>query len=955
MLIRDSTLRGGTFYSRQIVDMPLISQNPLSLARALPGATESFGSTVWSAGYASNGNAASVANSDGAGFSFYGLRPSGNNYLLVGTENNECWISGEQQVFTIADAVQDVSVQTGNFGVEFGRAGGGVFNVITKSGTNQLHGTLLWRYQSELFDSVSNYNKLNGIPRSVFSNNIFGFTAGGPIRRNKTFFFAGFEQNNTHSTANYAMQIPTAGAVSQLISLFPGNPQLALYLDALGTLRGTANLFPVQLGNDPATGVNRGVVQFGSAAYVLPSINDGPQWLARVDRVASARQHLSGRLAYDSRVINPDSVTFPGFFRYNAFENLNFLFSDSYVFSSTYTNELRLSYERPDARLDVIPPPSSPGMPTVPTIQITNVSAPGPGPGPAAANAHLGNDFIVQETQTKVSGHHVLRYGLQLLEERIKEQQGGGAFGTVTFNASPSQGYSAFANFLDDFSGPSGVAMRSFGSAVFYPNQLQQGYFFQDSWRPTPTLALTLGLRYDNFGQFANSLAYPAFPGFDPRQFLVRHTVSPDNKDFGPSFGLAWSPSGRSSWIARALGGGKTVWRGGFQISYDSLPTQLIALGPSTTAPNSVTDTNTAPSTGRGNANWYQMLPQLADVPTVADTQNPIAGNLRNPYTERWSFGFQRELPANLFLDVSYIGSESHRLTTRADWNPRLPTGLRLYPLYGVVVAKTSEGNSTYDALQALFSRRFKHGFEFSTAYTWSKMMDSTSDGVGNANIEEPSGGNLTSVPVMYGGMKLDRAVSDFDRPQRLSISYLWSLPGPRKGWSRNAFGGWQLAGMTVFQSGTPFSIANGFDRDNFGDKEDRADIANPKMPLNTRAVIFPACSTGYQDPDTFACVTPQQVHWIEGSGFPNASTVGRNTMRTVGTNNWDLNLTKAIRLGETRRLELRWEALNAFNHPQWVNVPPDSIVNSAPGRFLNRNFTDAGIRNMWAQVKFVF
>ncbi len=126
-------------------------------------------------------------------------------------------------------------------------------------------------------------------------------------------------------------------------------------------------------------------------------------------------------------------------------------------------------------------------------------------------------------------------------------------------------------------------------------------------------------------------------------------------------------------------------------------------------------------------------------------------------------------------------------------------------------------------------------------------------------------------------------------------------------------------------------------------------------MPLGTRAVIFPGCSTRYQNPDTGACATPSQVHWVEGTGFPNASTVGRNTLRTAGTNNFDLNLTKSIPLGETRRLELRWEAVNAFNHPQYVNVPADSIVNSLPGRFLNRNFTDAGIRSMWVQAKLVF
>src|SRR5262249_38726316 len=161
----------------------------------------------------------------------------GNNYMLDGTENNEVWMSGEEQVFTIADAVEEVSVQTGNFGVEFGRAGGGVFNVVTKSGTNDLHGTLLWRYQSQRFKSISNPNRLIGIPQAFFSDNVFGFTAGGPVRKNKTFFFAAFQQNNLHSTANFPLQVPTADAVTRLRSLFPSNPRLDLYLGALGTLR----------------------------------------------------------------------------------------------------------------------------------------------------------------------------------------------------------------------------------------------------------------------------------------------------------------------------------------------------------------------------------------------------------------------------------------------------------------------------------------------------------------------------------------------------------------------------------------------------------------------------------------------------------------------------------------------------------------------------------------------
>jgi Carboxypeptidase regulatory-like domain/TonB dependent receptor len=950
LLTRDGPLRGGNFLTRDAQDLPLLALNPLSLVRTLPGATEAFGSTVWSSGYGTPGGESTAANTNGAGLSINGQRPRGNNYLLDGVDNNEVWLGGEELVFMISDAVEEVSAQTADFGVEFGRAGGGVFNVITKAGTNKLKGSLVWRYQSERFESVSNYDRLNGIPKSVVSSNVFGFTAGGPIHRYKTFFFAGLEQNNTHSTANYPLQVPTAAAVTQLEALFPANPRLSLYLNALGMLRGTANPFSLGLGIDPASGADRGSIQFATAAYVLPALNDGPQWLGRIDHVASDRHRLSWRYIYDSRVVTPSTVTFPGYVSENEFSHHNFLFSDSYTFSPTFTNEFRFAYARPDA--DLGQQIAIPGTVPLPQFLITNISA--PGSTSESANFHYGNNFVFQETQTKVISHHAFRYGIDLLKETVTEQRGGGALGSISFNN--SVGYSAFANFLDDFSGPSGGIARTFAAPVIHPNQFHQGYFFQDNWKVTPSLSLTIGLRYDNFGNYYNSIAYPAFSGFNSSQFLVRHTVSPDNTDFGPSFGLAWSPQSGSP-LGRVFGmGGKTIWRGGYQISYDFLPTQLILLGPADSSPNAILTQITAPNAGRGVANWIEQMPMQANAPSLLDSENPLAANLRNPYTERWSFGFQRELEPKMFLDVSYVGSESHRLTTRADWNPRLPTGtLRLYPAYGQVNAKTSEGNSSYHALQASLSRHFSKGIELLASYTWSKMIDSTSDGVGNTNGQDVANGNFTSVPVMYGGLALDRSVGDFDRPQRLTISTLWAIPGVRKGPLRYSLGGWQFSGIAIFQSGTPFSIGDGFDRNNYGDKEDRADISNPNAPMNTRAILFPNCPTGYQNPDTGACVAPSSVHWVEGTGFPNASTVGRNTMRTSGMNNFDLSLTKSIAMGETRSLELRWEVLNALNHPQYLNVPSASIVGSLPGRFLNLSLTDGGIRSMWVQVKVRF
>lgn len=127
---------------------------------------------------------------------------------------------------------------------------------------------------------------------------------------------------------------------------------------------------------------------------------------------------------------------------------------------------------------------------------------------------------------------------------------------------------------------------------------------------------------------------------------------------------------------------------------------------------------------------------------------------------------------------------------------------------------------------------------------------------------------------------------------------------------------GWSIAGITTFQSGTPFTVANSSNRNGFRTKADRRDIGSPTAPANSRAIVFPQCSTGYKNPDTGSCVNPSEVHWVQGMGSPNASTVGRNALRTSGTNNFDLNLNKAIPLGEARRLELQWEALNAFNPP---------------------------------------
>src|SRR5262245_39738097 len=288
-------------------------------------------------------------------------------------------VTGVAQPFNIADAVEEVSVQTGNFSVEFGRASGGVFNVVTKSGTNQIHGTLLWRYQSQHFESVSNVDKLNQTPKSVFNRNVYGFTLGGPLRKNKTFFFGGFQQDTHHSSRNFNFVLPTAGAVDQLRALFPSNPRLAEYLHFLGDVRGTAVPIDLVLGLDPATGVDRGLVQFASAPVSVPTTNGGPQGLVRFDHQRSEVHQISARYVFDSRVNTPatfNGFRFPGFITEYAARNQNFLLADTYTFSSGLTNEFRFSYgwqwmddNRPSSL-------STPEADTVPQYTIPDISSP---------------------------------------------------------------------------------------------------------------------------------------------------------------------------------------------------------------------------------------------------------------------------------------------------------------------------------------------------------------------------------------------------------------------------------------------------------------------------------------------------------------------------------------------------------------------------------------------------
>jgi len=945
-LIQANPQRGGAFVSREVSNLPLVSMNPISLARALPGVIEPAGSTLYATG----------ANDEATIFSANGARIRANNYLLDSTENNDFVYTGIAQAFNIADAVEEVSVQTGNFGVEFGRASGGVFNVVTKSGTNTLNGTVLWRYQSELFNSVSNFDRLNGTPRTAFNRNVYGFTVGGPVRRSKTFFFGAFQQD-TFASRHFTLVVPTEGAITTLRSLFPSNPRLDMYLNLLGPLRGLANPIPVQLGNDPITGVDRGVVQFASVPLNLRETNAGPQWIARLDHNRSEAHRLAFRYIYDSRTHSPSVVYFPGFYLDQATQNQNLLSTDQYTLSPTWTNEFRFSYSRLDAHIGRISTDSIPLASTLPRINMESAGISAPGVVSILVQHRHADNFLFQDTLTTLKGRHTFRYGVEFLRQLATQTPAARFLGELPYTSAPALGYSAFANFLDDFSGrPGNAALKDFACrssldilcspGAFHPNSFRQTYFFQDVWLPAPSLSLTLGLRYENFGQPANALRFPAFSGFDPQEFFKPNRVNTDNNNFGPAFGLAWSPSFRSGLLHKLFAENKTVWRGGYQISYEAFFTNALSLLLATTTPNGISWTSPTANTGRGLSDWSTRLPMTAPAPSLLDSQRgALQKDFRNAYTERWSFGFQRQLSSNLVLDGSYVGSESHKLVTWKQANPTRGDGSRPHPDFGLRQIRTSDGNSAYHAIQWRVDRRFARGFQLTGAYTWSRNIDSTSEGVGTESEQD----NL----VESVERKRERGLSAYDRTHRFTILYVWSVPGPVAGFWKYLLGAWSIAGITSFQSGAPFTVQSA--RIAAPQGLNRPDIGNPDAPLNTRAILSPNCATGYLATDTNVCVTAANVHWIQGTGPANAATVGRNTLRAGGINNFDVSLSKSFQIAEQKRLEFRLEARNALNHPQSTQVPARDVNSLTPGRFLNRDFTDSGIRSMWVQLKLVF
>ncbi|HEY0101455.1 MAG TPA: TonB-dependent receptor [Pyrinomonadaceae bacterium] len=1026
----EAPVRGGNISQRQITELPTGSRNPVGLALTLPGVT---------------------TNRTGVGISTFvvnGARGRSNNFLIDGVENNDISVAGQGFEINNPDAVQEVSVQTSNYDAEFGRAGGGVVNVITRSGENEFHGTLSTVLDSSRDDAITSSQARNAavIQRGYplfFMDNIYSATLGGPLHlprfgeggpaitngKDRTFFFTAFQFQRQRSNASVNLVTPTAAGRATLRSLFaPGaNANVDFLLNTTAETVGTANPLQLALGVAPgASGTsstactqaalnagNRPCVEFATFVRNYASVYDEYEFQFRVDHKIGNNDQLSARFLRETQA-QPfgGGANFPGFDADYSAEFYNFLISETHVFSPTLTNEVRLSYNR-IKYLFPIQDPSGLGGRT-PNRTVTSISLP-----QVASNIPQGrtaNNYVIQDTVSKVMGNHTFRGGVDYLRQISTQLAPNNQRGSLNYAA--STGYTSFANFVDNFGGQNGAAARDFGEPVYFPSMHRIATFFQDRWKATSDLTLTLGLRYENFGTPFNTLRTPAYTGlFNVNPVTLAgpysqpNQVQRDNNNFAPTVGVAYSPSFTNGFLGSFFGDKKSVIRAGYQIGYDSFFNN-IASNAAASSPNVIQTTNTSLVTAanpRGFANFSNQFPTTAAALSPFSPQTLIAPDLVNPYYQRWSLGFQRELPFNLVMDASYVGSKGTKLYINEDANPLVaipalrrpvPAGFtgtpqaRLDPLQGARTVRTNGGSSSYHAGQVEVRRRFRNNFQVTGAYTFSKNLSNADEvfatGVGTAS-------SVFALPAVFGGDPLEKGLSQNDRTHRAVFTYVFEVPFMReqRGFLGRLLGGYQLSGITSFESGTPYTVFNGFDSDGLGGGNERPTY-NPQGQAGVRAVpVVDArqtitvngqnvanpqfgAITHYVNPDAVTGFTaagapifgnptidPLTARYIVNPAYipgapmsiPRFGNTPRSSERSAGINNWNLFVQKNTNITENTRLEFRAEFYNVFNHPQFDTVGTSNAGTGVAGRFLRTDTvgTTGGGRVIKYQIKYRF
>ncbi len=903
--------RVNTLGNRQITELPVQGLNPVNLVFTLPGVVDP--------GPLSGGFV------QGTEFSVNGLRARANNQLIDGLDNNDNSITGQFYQPVLRDGYNEVTVLNSDYSAEYGRAGGAVVNVITRSGTNEFHGSVYDVITPSKLAALSPFEKagLGLTKKPVTIENDYGFSFGGPILKNKLFFFGTIQKSPFRAGGvTSSPVVPTAEGVAQLRALFPAgtSPNLDRYLAAIGDLRGTTGVFQVPLGG------GRPSIPFGTATRTSSQPVDDTQYLFRVDWTPNSTNNVAVRYLADDQIFSNQfpqfsTLQFPGTEVDVPSLIQNALISWTKTFSARTTNEARFGY----GRFNVLFNYRNADLLNAPPQVLFGGSASrvtGFGPDATFPQGRIFNNYQLQDTISHTMGDHTFRVGLDVMVQRAKQFIPINTRGSFTFtNSGTGAGaFPAFGNFIDNFSGTQGTfASKVFGENVDHPNVTNQAYFINDSWRARPNLSLNLGLRYELYGVAQNSAAFPAFCGFGV-PLLTRCEVKRDKNNFAPRFSFAYTPN----WSHWLFGHDATVIRGGFAVNYDIYFNNILS-NTVASSPNAIgITTRGATIGGRGFTNATGTLPTVAPAPNPLATVSTVTTNLHNPKTLVWNFGIQRQLPWKMVWDVAYVGSRGIHLFLNEELNPVDPaTGVRVHPDRGPIQPRTNAGDSIYHSLQTRLERGFTNNLLFRFSYTFSKAIDDV-----NSEVFVTSGGSSRASDLLgvFGGRRADRSVATYDVPHAASLTFLYDIPGTHGNRFLNAVtSGFTLSGIWRIQSGAvETAYLNGFDINGDGvATNDRPAINNPNAPRNSVAIFNDLCDvpspTGYCTNDFVTPIALADARFVVDPAI-RTGIVGRNTLRAPTLSRFDASLAKAFKVPfthlENDKLEIRVDFFNLFNHP---------------------------------------